>query len=441
MRSVLSCQGFQIYVGETDEENVSLCRHAFPDDIWVHLSERASPHAVVSIGDLKLLPAQEERCRRTRDGRKELDLTHTIYEAALLVKFFSDAREEDDTSAVYTRVDSLLSHEANKCSGGAVYDVLAGCTTHYDDEFGDMPGRVVITRMPHFYRVEYDEHRVMQLLARSERSGSVANLDQEFAAWKETMLRREAASRRDWYLRRSYGEEIFQDESENDSEEENGDIVNLHSMAQNGEHHVHDDIDDMSVEQKDGGLSDSDEGHNCGADDNKLPTSKSEEENSEGAQPTEKVEVQRVVEMKTEHGEKDKSTHPMSDEKSLTKTREPSFDRIEHENDEDRNESIGDEADNVNYRELREAKNEFSECRLEDELKYNKTRQSNSVVENPSNLNVAPETKQNENENEKCRNVVEVVEKDTNNDRTENAESTSDVLEKRVLDATENKAS
>ncbi|KAI0563027.1 hypothetical protein FGB62_48g048 [Gracilaria domingensis] len=451
MRSVLSCQGFLIYIGDTDDENASLCRHAFPDDLWIHLSERASPHALVSIGDLKLLSGQEDRYRRTPDGRKMLDLGLTIYEAALLVKFLSDSREDEESNAVYTRADSLLLNEANRSSGGSVYDILSGSTSHHDDEFSEMPGRVLLTRMPHFYRIEHDEHKALQLLARSERSGSMGNMDREYTAWKEIMLRREATNRREWYMRRSYGEQIFQDDSDDESDAENGEIANLHNMEQNGgdEHDdahddVHEDIDDMSVEQKDVSTSDSEEAHNCEANEKGTFHTKSEKENCGKAEPTEEVDVQKVKEIKPYQSELSEDCRTDGSKRELTtvtgsekKDAGPNLDRKGHVDNENEKQKANITANDVS---CLESNKESTIGVLQDGLAYNnKSDQKN--IKRPPSLNVVPEKRPNQDQSEKRRNVVRAVEKKTNEDQTDKGKSASQVMERRVPDGTETKAS
>ncbi|PXF49286.1 hypothetical protein BWQ96_00860 [Gracilariopsis chorda] len=307
MRSVLSCQGFQINIGESDSEINSLCRHALPDDIWVHLHERASPHAIIAIGQLRLLDAQGEHLRRSSDGRRVLDLSLTIWEAAQLVKFLSDVREENISSIAYARADVLFINDANDGGDGTAYDVIAGSCVHKDDEIADMPGSVITTRVPRFHEVALDETKVFELLARSEKSGDGGTMDQERSVWKEVLLRKQAINRRDWYVRRVSADRGDLDEDSNDdSEQDMREIEDLETAERNG-----DQSDDQINEQ---------DAVETNAPAPTLQKSTTEFQDvtenermteqsvlGKGAanktEPTDKVEVEVVVDMKAEYDE------------------------------------------------------------------------------------------------------------------------------------------
>lgn len=318
MRSVLSCQGFQINIGESDTEISSLCRHALPDDIWVHLHERASPHAIIAIGQLKLLDAQGEHLRRSSDGRRILDLSHTIWEAAQLVKFLSDVREESISTIAYARAEMLFINDANDGGDGTAYDVIAGNYVHKDDEIADMPGAVITTRVPRFHELALDETKVFELLARSEKCGDGGTMDQERSVWKEVLLRKQAMNRRDWYVRRvSRDGADLDEESNDDSEQDMREIDDLETIERSGDQ-IDEEFDEQGIIETNGP-----EITPQKTTTEHLEILENEEENEKltehsairkgvanTTEPTDKVEVEVVVDMKAEYDEHKKGKKP-----------------------------------------------------------------------------------------------------------------------------------
>ncbi|CDI80172.1 GK16168, related [Eimeria acervulina] len=91
-----STPGYEIYMGRDKYENEDLIVHAFPEDVWFHVSELSSAHVYVRMPfgqtDYESLPAEviEEACQLTKynsiEGCKQSEVTIVYTPASNLKK-------------------------------------------------------------------------------------------------------------------------------------------------------------------------------------------------------------------------------------------------------------------------------------------------------------------------------------------------------------------
>jgi predicted ribosome quality control (RQC) complex YloA/Tae2 family protein len=118
--------GSKIAVGENAAENEELCKRANQRDIWFHLENAPSPHAILSV---------EGKGGPSRDS---------IIDAQQLVKYFSKRRDTSSASVIWI--------EAKFVSGGKE----------------DKLGAVGLKKKPSQALVVFDERTMMRLLATKE---------------------------------------------------------------------------------------------------------------------------------------------------------------------------------------------------------------------------------------------------------------------------------
>lgn len=90
IRKYTSVSGMTISVGKNAEGNDMLYRNAMPYDIWLHLKDVSSPHAILHISD-----------------KNVADLKSIRY-AAQLVKMHSKSKFRNNVNVIYCYVENLI---------------------------------------------------------------------------------------------------------------------------------------------------------------------------------------------------------------------------------------------------------------------------------------------------------------------------------------------
>ena len=84
VRIFTSNVGLTIKVGENATENQQLCRQARQKDLWFHLENSPSPHAILEVGN-----------------GSDSDVKASLRDGALLVKHFSKKRDLPRATVIY----------------------------------------------------------------------------------------------------------------------------------------------------------------------------------------------------------------------------------------------------------------------------------------------------------------------------------------------------
>ena len=84
---VFTGDSYTITMGTNREENAQILMDALPDDIWLHLEEGSSPHAILHV-----------------EGRVSSKM---LRQASHMIKNSSRARKEDSVKVMWTRVKNV----------------------------------------------------------------------------------------------------------------------------------------------------------------------------------------------------------------------------------------------------------------------------------------------------------------------------------------------
>lgn len=132
MRTITSSDGLQIKIGENAVENQALCKEARQNDLWFHLENMSSPHAILSL---------------TASKKKISDVRESIHECAQLIKHFSKGKKMREVTVIFV--------EAKFVSKNGVENKL---------------GAVSLKKTPTSRSVVFDEACVTALLSRVKKS-------------------------------------------------------------------------------------------------------------------------------------------------------------------------------------------------------------------------------------------------------------------------------
>jgi predicted ribosome quality control (RQC) complex YloA/Tae2 family protein len=123
VRTFSTSSGATVQVGENAAENENLCKRAKQNDLWFHLDNAPSPHAVLHV-ETKSGPSRED-----------------IHDAQQLTKYFSSLRDAGQANVIYL--------EAKWVSGSKE----------------DKTGSVALKKAPTRASVVYNEQTITRLLA------------------------------------------------------------------------------------------------------------------------------------------------------------------------------------------------------------------------------------------------------------------------------------
>lgn len=116
VRAFIASDGSRIEVGENASENEALCKRARQRDIWLHLDNSPSPHAIITV-DGKGGPSRD-----------------ALHDAQQLVKYFSKQRDTAQAHVIYIEAKWVSSGKEDKTGSVSLKKQPTKVTVVYNEE-------------------------------------------------------------------------------------------------------------------------------------------------------------------------------------------------------------------------------------------------------------------------------------------------------------------